>query len=95
MSAPTTTSRVSPHTSFVLSPFRACFTPEQSTVKATLLFDGVVEICCSSYQFQGYVTEEPTNGLSHNTVLCNQVVEHWSIGIEYLCLCRARQLRQE
>ena len=42
MSAPTTTSRVSPHTSFVLSPFRACFTPEQSTVKATLLFDGVM-----------------------------------------------------
>ena len=35
-------SRVSPYTSFVLSPFRACFTPEQSTVKATLLFDGVV-----------------------------------------------------
>ena len=37
------TSSVSPYTSFVLSPLRACFTPEHcSTVKATLLFDGVV-----------------------------------------------------
>ena len=33
-----TKSRVSPYTSFVLWPLPACFTTEQSTIKASLFF---------------------------------------------------------
>ena len=51
--------RVSPYTSFVLEPLSACFTTEQSTVKASLFVSYCGFMRKRSFIFDTYITRNP------------------------------------